>query len=160
MKRFRGCLMVAFIFACGLLVGFFLGMAMGWIGFFHKVVKGGPGAVRDLVVERAVQDLKLQPAQKVRVRQIIEETGAELAAATAEVRPKVEEIIGRGEDRIRETLDAKQRTKFDGFVNQGRRRWKAAVEANTPPAPGARQDASPPPATDQPERSGEKAKDL
>ncbi len=134
MRRFRGCLMVAFIFACGFLIGGFLGLAIGWTGFFHKVVKGGPGAVRDLIIERAVQDLKLQPAQKVRVRQIIEETGAELTAATAEVRPKVEEIIGRGEERLRETLDAKQRAKFDGFVNQGRHRWKAAVEARTPSA--------------------------
>lgn len=135
MKRFRGCLMVAFIFFCGFLVGGFLGLAFGWTGFFHKIVKGGPGALREVVMERAANDLKLNPEQKARVRKIVEETGTELVTTTAEVRPKIEEIMGRNEDRIREVLDAKQRQKFDRFVGEGRRRWKAAVEARTTPAP-------------------------
>lgn len=135
MRRLRGFLMVAFIFACGFLVGGFLGAAVGWVGFFHKVVKGGPGAVREVVIERAVRDLKLKPEQKARVRAIVDETGAELTTVTATIRPQVEEIMGRAEDRLREVLDASQRTKFNDFVNQGRRRWKAAVEARTPPAP-------------------------
>jgi hypothetical protein len=137
MKRLRGCLMVAFIFACGFLVGGFLGAAMGWIGFFHKVVKGGPGAVREIVMERVSKDLRLKPEQKSRVRKIVDETGAELTTATAEVRPKIEEIMGRNGERIRAELDAEQRKKFDWFVNQGRRRWKTAVEARATPAPVA-----------------------
>ena len=135
MKRFRGCLMVAFIFLCGFLIGGFLGLAFGWTGFFHKIVKGGPGAIRDVVMERAAHDLKLKPEQKERVHKIVEETGAELAMTTEEIRPKVEEIMGRSEDRVREVLDAKQRQKFDLFVNEGRRRWKAAVKARATPDP-------------------------
>lgn len=134
MKRFRGCLMVAFIFFCGLLVGGFLGLAFGWVGFFHKIVKGGPGALREVVMERAANDLKLKPEQKQRVRAIVEEAGQEIAATTAEVRPKIEEIMGRNEDRIREVLDDRQRQKFDRFIGEGRRRWKASVEARTLPA--------------------------
>ena len=88
-------------------------------------------------MDRAVHELKLKPEQKERVRQIVDETGAELTTTTAEIRPKVEEIMGRGEDRIREVLDEKQRRKFDLFVNEGRRRWKAVVEARATPAPGS-----------------------
>ncbi len=137
MKRLRGCLMVAFIFFCGFLVGGFLGLLVGSVGIFHKLVKGGPGAVREVVMDRAVHELKLKPEQKIRVHQIVDETGAELAAATAEVRPKVEEIMGRSEARIRAELDVKQRVKFDQLMNEGRRRWKAAIEAHTTPAPRA-----------------------
>ena len=133
-SRVRGCLMVAFIFGCGFLVGGFVGLGLGAVGSFHKVVRGGPGAVRELVMERAARDLKLKPDQKERVRKIVDETGAELTTATAEVRPKIEEIMGRNEERIRELLDAPQRKKFDWFVNEGRRRWKAAVEAHSTPA--------------------------
>jgi Spy/CpxP family protein refolding chaperone len=150
-KRFRGCLMVAFIFFCGLLVGAFLGLAVGWTGFFHKMVKGGPGAVRQAVMERAASDLRLTPEQRARVRAIIDETGTELVTATTEVRPKIEEIMGRGEDRIRDVLEPKQRQKFDRFVGEGRHRWKAAVEAratSVPPPPAAELErpapASPP----------------
>lgn len=159
MKRFRGCLMVAFIFLCGFLVGGFLGAAMGWVGFFHKIVKGGPGALREVVMERAAKDLKLKPEQKVRVHKIVDETGAELAITTAEIRPKVEEIMGRGEDRIREVLDDKQRRKFDLFVNEGRRRWKAAVEARATPAPVAPIEKDAPPSADPPGSNEAKAKD-
>lgn len=135
MKRFRGCLMVGFIFLSGFLVGGFLGAAVGWIGFFNKMVKGGPGALREVVMERAANDLKLKPEQRVRVRKIVEETAADLTTATAEVRPKVEEIMGRNSDRIREVLDEKQRLKFDRFVGEGRRRWKIGVAVRATPAP-------------------------
>lgn len=135
MKRFRGCLMVGFIFACGFLIGGFLGAGLGWVGFFHKVVKGGPRALNEVIMERASRDLKLKPEQKQRVRRIVDETGAELAAATAEVRPKVEEIMGRNEDRIREELNPEQRAKFDRFITEGRRRWKAAVGSPSTPLP-------------------------
>lgn len=135
MKRLRGCLMVAFIFLCGFLVGGFLGLAVGSVGFFHKIVEGGPGAIREVVMKRATNDLKLKPEQKIRVQKIVDETGAELATTTAEIRPKVEEIFGRSEDRTREVLDVKQRSKFDRLMNEGRHRWKAVVEAHATPAP-------------------------
>ena len=160
MKRFRGFLMVAFIFLCGLLVGGFLGLLIGSVGIFHKIVKGGPGALREVVMDRAVHELKLKPEQKVRVHQIVGETGDELTAATAEVRPKIEEIMGRNEARIRETLDEQQRRKFDLFVNEGRRRWQAAVEAHATPAPATPEqkdapalEAPAPPTPAHPERS-------
>lgn len=133
--RVRGCMTVAFIFGCGFLVGGFLGLAIGAVGSFHKLVKGGPGAIREVVMERAANDLKLKPEQKASVRKIVDETGTELTAATAEVRPKVEEIMGRNVERIGEVLDAQQRKKFDSLVNEARRRWKAAVEARATPAP-------------------------
>jgi len=141
-SRLRGCLMVAFLFGCGFLVGGFVGLGIGAVGSFHKLVRGGPGAVRELVMERAARDLKLKPEQKERVRKIVDETGAELTTATADVRPKVEEIMGRGTDRVREVLDVKQRKKFDWFVDESRRRWKAAVEAHGTPAP-ARASSAP-----------------
>lgn len=144
MKRARGCLMVAFIFACGFLVGGFLGAAMGWIGFFHKVVKGGPGAVREVVIERVSKDLKLKPEQAARVRQIVDETGSELNATTAEVRPKVAEILGRNAARIREVLDTEQREKFDRFLLEGRRRWQAAAAARAAATPAPKVEAQPP----------------
>jgi hypothetical protein len=145
MKRFRGCLMVGFIFLCGFLVGGFLGAGLGWVGFFHKVVKGGPGALREIVMDRTARDLNLQPDQRQRVRRILEETGTELTTATAEVRPQIEEIMGRNSDRLREVLNERQRQKFDRFVTEGSRRWKAAIEAHSTPAPKAASPATPAP---------------
>jgi hypothetical protein len=133
MKRARGCLVVAFIFGCGFLVGGFLGAAFGWVGFFHKVVKGGPRAVQQIIVERAKDDLGLKPEQRAAVAKIVEETAKELGEATADTRPKVEEIMGRAEERVRAILDAEQRAKFDNFANQGRRRWKVMQETAAPP---------------------------
>lgn len=132
MKRLRGFLLVAFIFGCGFVAGGFLGAAFGWMGLYHKIVKGGPEAVRQIVLDRAIHDWKLDPEQRREVRKIVEETSAELDAATASVRPQVREILGRGEERIRPLLNEQQRKKFDDLLNTGRRRWKPA-----PPAPEA-----------------------
>jgi len=143
MKRFRGCLMVGFIFACGLLVGGFLGAAIGWTGFFNKVARGGPGAVAGIVLDRAAHDLRLRPEQRIRVKAIITETGDELRAATAENAPKIGEVFGRNADRIRAELTPEQRRKFDTFAAQARRRWLAANEA--------RRTATPAPAPDRTE---------
>ena len=138
MKRLRGCLLVLFIFGCGLLVGGFVGAAFGWVGFFHKIVKGGPVAVREVIAQRAREDLGLTKEQDALVKQIVQDAASELDDATKEARPHVEEILGRAEDRIREVLDEKQRRKFDAFVNKGRKRWKPATPAPLPtlePAP-------------------------
>ena len=105
-----------------------MGAAIGWVGLFQKVVKGGPRAVQEIIIQRANDDLKLKPEQRAAVAKIVEETAKELGDATAEVRPKVEEIIGRAEQRAREVLDDEQRKKFDSFANQGRRRWKVLQE--------------------------------
>ena len=129
MKRLRGCLLVLFIFGCGLLVGGFVGAAFGWVGFFHKIVKGGPVAVREVIAQRAREDLGLTKEQDALVKQIVQDAASELDDATKEARPHVEEILGRAEDRIREVLDEKQRRKFDAFVNKGRKRWKPATPA-------------------------------
>lgn len=143
MKRLRGFLIVAFIFGCGFLVGGFLGAAFGWVGMFQQVVKGGPRGARDIIVQRMVDDLKLNEDQSHEVREIVEETGKELGNATAEVRPEVEEILGRSEQRIRALLHDGQRQKFDRFVERGRRRWQAFHDkrdlerlATPAPAPG------------------------
>ena len=132
MKRLRGCLLVLFIFACGLFVGGFVGAAFGWVGFFHKIVKGGPLAVQEVLTQRAREDLKLTKEQDALVKQIVKDAAAELDEATKEARPRVEEIRGRAEDRVREVLDEKQRKKFDPFVNKGLKRWKPATPAPLP----------------------------
>ncbi len=126
MKRLRGFLLVAFIFGCGFVTGGFLGAAFGWVGLYHKIVKGGPEAARQIVLDRAIHDWRLNAAQQREVRKIVEETSAELDAATAAVRPQVGEILGRGEERIRPLLNGQQRKKFDEFLNAGRRRWQPA----------------------------------
>jgi uncharacterized membrane protein len=158
MKRLRGCLVVAFIFGSGFLVGGFLGAAFGWVSLFHKVVKGGPRAAREVIVQRANDDLGLTASQRAAVEKIVNESAAQLGDATAGVRPQVEEILGRAEARVREVLDAKQREKFDAFANKSRRRWKAAQEIVEPQPPATPNPAESPlqPATPQPEAVPEK----
>lgn len=140
MKRLRGCLVVALIFGLGFLAGGFFGAAFGWVGLFHKVAKGGPQAVQQVVLERAVHDLNLNPEQKVEARRIVRDTGAKLDHALIGVRPQVEQIVSDAEKQLRVILDEKQRRKLDRFVEQGRRRWQLLVQPTGPastPVPAA-----------------------
>ena len=148
MKRFRGCLGIALIFALGLIVGGFLGFAAGWVTFFHKVVKGGPVAVREILYQRAKDDLGLNYGQQEEIRMILKESSLELEKVTAMVRPAVEETVGRAKERIRALLTDKQRAKFDRFVDEGWRRWRMPPVTLGPPS-----SAAPEPAT--PEKTGD-----
>ncbi len=129
MKRFRGCLGVLLIFALGFLIGGFFGGVAGWIGFFQKVTRGGPGAVREVLFQRAKDDLGLDGQQQQQVRVILKETSAELEDIAAPARPSVESALLRAEDRIRAILTPKQQMKFDAYMKDVRRRWQQ------PPAP-------------------------
>jgi hypothetical protein len=134
-KRLRGCLGVVLIFGLGLIVGGFLGFAAGWVGFFHKVVKGGPVAVREVLFQRANDDLRLDFGQKEEVQALLRETSKELDEITAAVRPAVEEALGKAEQRMRALLKPTQRTKFDNFMNDARRKWQKTVPPAQPAEP-------------------------
>lgn len=139
MKRFRGCLGIALIFGLGLVVGAMLGFGVGWMGFFHKVVKGGPVAVREILFNRAKEDLRLDYGQQEEVRLILKETSMELEKITSTVRPAVETTVGKAKERIRAILTARQRAKFDPFVESGWKQWRVQVvpTAETEPKPAA-----------------------
>jgi hypothetical protein len=137
MKRFRGCLLIAFIFAAGLFVGLVVGFAVGRAGAFHQIVASGPNAVQKMMIERAKDDLHLSAEQLKHVRTIVRETSIELEAATMPVRPEVAAILGRAEDRFSMVLTEKQRAKFDPFVSKARRRWTPATPVPAPQTPDA-----------------------
>jgi hypothetical protein len=136
-KRFRGCLGIALIFFLGLVVGAMLGFGAGWMTFFHKVVKGGPVAVREILFKRAKDDLGLDYGQQEEIRMIMIETATELEKITATVRPAVEDAVGRAKERFRAILTPKQRAKFDPFIDEGWKKWRmelpATTSAATPP---------------------------
>ncbi len=141
MKRLRGCLTVVFIFGCGFLAGGFAGAIFGWTALFNKIVKSGPVAVQDVIVERVRNDLRLKGEKRVEARRIVQETALELDAATRDVRPKVAEILGRAEERISALADdEKQRTKLQRTLNQARRKWQPALP--TPPGTPSPNDES------------------
>jgi hypothetical protein len=133
-KRLRGCFGILLIFGFGLAVGGFLGFAAGWVTFFHKVVKGGPVAVREILYQRAKDDLGLDYEQKEEVRAIIKETATELEGITASVRPSVEDALARAEQRIQALLKPPQRAKFDKFLNEARLKWRPFLRPAREPA--------------------------
>lgn len=151
MKRFRGCLGIALIFGLGLVVGAMLGFGVGWVGFFHKVVKGGPVAVREIIFNRAKDDLKLDYGQQEEVRLILKETSMELEKITATVRPAIEATVGKAKERIRAILTARQRARFDPFVESGWKQWRVQVV----PAPAVEGEKAEPPVPAAPEKSEE-----
>jgi hypothetical protein len=125
MKRLRGCLTVVFIFGCGFLVGGFLGAIFGWTALFNKIVKSGPMAVQEVIIDRVRNDLQLKGESRGEARKIVQETALELEAATKDLRPKVGEILGRAEDRLNALAkDDQQRLKLQRTLNQARRKWQ------------------------------------
>lgn len=133
MKRLRGILVVVFIFGCGLLVGGFLGAIFGWTSCFNKIVKSGPVAVQEIIIDRLRDDLRLKGEKRGEARKIVQETALELDSATKDVRPKVGEILGRAEDRIGALITSdSQKVRFQRTLDQARRKWQPATVESKP----------------------------
>jgi hypothetical protein len=146
-KRLRGCLTVVFIFGCGFLVGGFLGAVFGWTALFNKIVKSGPVAVQEVIIDRVRNDLRLKGEARGEARKIVQETALELDAATTEMRPKVAEILGRAEDRLNALAqDDEQRKKLRRTLDQARRKWQPTV-----PEPSPEKESAEPGAIEKPE---------
>lgn len=141
MKRLRGCLGILLIFGLGLVVGGFVGFAGGWLALFHKVTKGGPAKVREVLFQRAKDDLKLDDEQRAELWAILKESSKELDDITASVRPSVAEALGRAEERIRALLKPEQKGKFDAFMREVKKKWSGLLPGGEEAAPGTPEPA-------------------
>jgi hypothetical protein len=144
-KRLRGCLGILLIFGLGLVVGGFVGFAGGWLALFHKVTKGGPAKVREVLFQRAKDDLKLDDEQRAELWAILKESSKELDEITASVRPATARALGRAEERIRAILKPEQKGRFDAFMKEVRKKWGVLLPGGEEAAPAGAEPAKVPP---------------
>ena len=126
MKRLKSILIVALIFASGIVVGGILGIGATIHDTVNKTFRDGPPSARRVLLQRAKHDLKLDEDQAHQFWEIFNDTGKELRDVVDPVLPQVESTLLRAEQRLRNVLRESQKPPFDSFMKAAKARWGSA----------------------------------
>lgn len=130
MKKWQAMLLVVLIFAAGMACG--AGVAVGVVrNRVRKAVRGGPDAMRGLVLRRMTRELKLTDAQRVQAEAALLEAQGRMVRLRATYQPEVEQIVADGIERMKPHLTAEQNARLEDLYETTRARWqpKAPVAA-------------------------------
>ncbi len=88
------------------------------------MVRGGSGAMSEMILKRMERELKLDGAQRDSVRGIIQETHGEMKQIRRQFRPQTQQILAKSEERIRALLRPEQKEAFERIIEKRRRQWE------------------------------------
>ena len=121
---------------------FLLGAATGGLIahlFYQKrmegVVRGGPGAMSEMILKRMDRELGLDASQRKAIRRIVQETHGEMRQVRQQFRPQMRQILKRSEERIKEHLRPDQRELFERRIEKRRKHWDEHGEGPPPEGP-------------------------
>lgn len=103
----------------GVLVIFIAGAAVGWIGTRHwykerveSLMRGNPEAFHEVIVRRLDRKLNLNPDQVKNLREILNQSHEEVAAAREDLSPEIQEILEETKSRVEAILTPEQAVTF------------------------------------------------
>lgn len=118
---------------------FFSGVLIGAVGnsiyIRHEIrkVRLGHPAVRQFILKRLTNELRLSDEQKARIGKIVCRAQTELSRFKAEHHSEIEGIFSRSISEMKQYLTADQQNKLDELYEKARRRGKLGRSANPPP---------------------------
>ncbi len=115
-SRLVAGVVIVLVFLVGAAAGFFLHHAMPRRGFLGLAISGPPPGpppeVKRWMLDRLDRDLKLTPAQHVRIDTVLTRREADLRALMTEARPRFEAIAARTRTEIQAVLTPGQQQEF------------------------------------------------
>ena len=111
------------------LIVFLLGALAGALGT-HKIcqqkieniMKDEPRTRSEFIVQRLNHKLHLDSSQLDQLRIIIKETHTEIKNVRKQIRPQMEEILARAQDRVRATLRPDQLENYEKIVAERKKK--------------------------------------
>jgi hypothetical protein len=121
MKKWKAIVSVILVFFLGALSGAIVAHEIDQRRI-AGIIRGEPGAVGELIVQRLNHKLNLDAAQLEKLRGIVNETGEEIRNVRKQVRPQIEEILERSQNRVRAILRPDQLEKYERIVAERKMR--------------------------------------
>lgn len=107
---------------------FLLGAATGGLTAYliyqkrlEGMVRGGPGAMSEMILRRMDRELNLDNTQREAIRKIVQETHGEMRQVRRQFRPQTRQILANSEERIKKLLRPDQREAFERLIEKRRR---------------------------------------
>ena len=128
MKKWKTIASIVLVFLLGALAG---GLVTYEINLqkMERFVTGEPRSTREFIVHRLDRELHLDAAQREQLRAIVEETHLEMKAVRKQLRPQIEEILIRSQDKVRALLRPDQRQEYEQIIAE--RKKKRENEENS-----------------------------
>lgn len=122
MKKLKPWLVILLVFMAGFAAG--VVVTRGIVRRVVTVALTNPDRVRDLIEKRVASRLKLETAQREKVRQILSESQEELRALRVKTAPEFLTIVSNAEARVAVLLTPEQRERFEKLREENRRLWQ------------------------------------
>ena len=121
MKKWKTILSVLLVFLLGGLAG-----ALGTYKIcqqkIENIMKDEPRTRSEFIVQRLSRELHLDSSQLEQLRTIVGETHTEIKNARKQIRPQMEEILARAQDRVRATLRPDQLENYEKIVAERKKK--------------------------------------
>lgn len=111
----------------GVVVIFLVGAAAGWIVARHSyrerlegLMRGNPEAFHEVIVRRLNKKLNLEPDQVNKLREILNQSHEEVAAAHEDLTPEIQEILEETKSRVESILTPSQAVVFRQMTEKER----------------------------------------
>ena len=121
MKKWRSITIIILIFLLGALAG-----SLVTYGVYQQkmegIIRGEPSSMQESIVRRLNRELQLESSQVERLRIIVMETHDEIRKVRQQVRPQIEEILARSQNRVRAILSPVQLEKFEKIIAERNKR--------------------------------------
>ena len=88
------------------------------------MVRGGSGAMSELILRRMDRELNLDHGQREAIRTIVQETHTEMQQIRRQLHPQTRQILAKSEERIKKLLRPDQMEAFERLIEQRRRQWE------------------------------------
>jgi Spy/CpxP family protein refolding chaperone len=99
------------------------------------MVRGGPGAMSEVILRRMDRELNLDSAQREAIRKIVQETHGEMRQIRRQFHPQIRLILAKSEERIKELLRPDQKEAFMRLIEKRRRQWEEYGDRPHPEGP-------------------------
>jgi hypothetical protein len=127
MKQWKALVSVMFVFLLGALAGALVTHTI-YRQKMENIIKDEPTTMREVIVQRLNRRLQLDPTQLEQLRTIVKETHTEMKNVRKLIRPQMEAILARSQERVRSILRPDQLEKYEKIVAE--RKKKRGNEEN------------------------------
>ena len=121
--------MLTLVFCSGMVTGGIVVSKVMWSRFLESFEK--PEGIPDRMTERLGRELHLSQDQRQKVKEIFQNSHAEIEAARAKVQPEITSVFEKINEQIKAILTPEQIPLWESHTERMKRMWK-----NGPPPPG------------------------
>jgi len=117
MKKWKAVVSVLFVFVLGALTGALVAHKICQQRI-ENIMADEPRTTREFIVQRLSHELDLDSVQTEQLRLIVKETRTDMRSVRLQIKPELEKILARSQDKVRAILRPDQLERYEKIVSK------------------------------------------